>query len=196
VISLIGIYDGFGGTEAAEYISRRLHVNLLRNENLRHSPYMAISEAFYFTNEGFMKTSQNKRLPDVVGCSAVLCMIRGEELWISWLGDCQAVLVRAGGQVINPCESHTPYNEAERERIEGLGGSIQEKGGQLRLGGIYPITRAFGCSRMKKYMTAEPEIVAFDIQEGEQFLVLFFFSFMCFLRFNPSLPSSLFRKKR
>jgi len=171
-VSVLGLYDGFGGTEAAEFVARHLHVNLFRNDNFKRNPHAAFYEAFLQTNEGFSHIVQSNRLPDVVGCTAVVAVIRAEEIWVAWVGDCQAVLFKDNGQYICFCDPHTPANDLERDRVEALGGVISDRGGQLRLGGMYPITRAFGCVRQRRVITAEPDVIAFDLQGGEQYLVL------------------------
>jgi len=171
-ISLVGIYDGFGGTEAADYIARHLHVNLLRNENFKKNPYAALYEAFEQTNEGFFQIVEGNRLSDTVGCTAVLSVVRENELWFAWVGDCQAVLYRETGEYILFCESHDLNNEIERDRIEDMGVEVSEHEMLTKQVGMPPVTRAFGCLKLSSYLVAEPEIVAFDLLGNEEYLIV------------------------
>ena len=171
-ISLLGIYSGFGGSQAADYVSRHLHVNLMRNEHFKQNPYNAFVEAFLQTDEGYSQVVKRSRIPDIVGCTATVCMVRGYELWLSWVGDCRAVLFKSTGDVIDFCEPQTPDRDSERERLEGRGGVVTRVNGRDRLSGVYPISRALGCPRMKTLLIGEPEIVTYDLQGDEDYLVI------------------------
>ena len=51
---------------------------------------------------------------DKSGATAVVAFIRGEEIYIGWLGDSQAVLVR-DGKAIRLVEPHKPEREVSRK---------------------------------------------------------------------------------
>ena len=171
-ISLIGLYSGFGGPQCADFVARHLHVNFLKNENFKRNPYAAFLQAFLQTDEGYAQVVRNGHLSDIVGCVATLCMIRGSELWFSWVGDSRAVVVKSNGQVIDFCEPQTPDRDSERERLESKGGRVVARDGHQRFMGVYPISRAFGCPRLKKHLISEPEIVTYDLQGDEDYLVI------------------------
>jgi len=171
-VSIIGIYDGFNGTEAADYVARHLHINLIKNEYFKTDPYWALSQSFQQTQTGFKRQVQLKNLSETVGATAVLAMIRGSSLWFAWLGDCQAVLFKTSGEYIGFCEPQTADRPLEKKRIEAKGGVFVERGGILRLGGLYSVTRAFGCTRMSNFLIAEPEVISYELQGDEEFLVV------------------------
>ena len=50
---------------------------------------------------------------DKSGATAVVAFIRGEELYIGWLGDSQAVLVREG-KAVRLVDPHKPEREVRR----------------------------------------------------------------------------------
>ena len=70
--------------------------------------------------------------------------------------------------IINTCASlfcpalqlsvdHKPNNEAEKERIEGLGGMVVWAG-TWRVAGILAVSRAFGDRPLKKYVVSTPHV--------------------------------------
>jgi protein phosphatase 1L len=58
----------------------------------------------------------------------------------------------------------TPNRTDERKRIEDAGGVVVE--------GFSRVSRAFGAGLLKQYVVADPEIQEYDIEEGDDFLVL------------------------
>ena len=50
---------------------------------------------------------------DKSGATAVVAFIRGEEIYIGWLGDSQAVLVREG-KALRLVEPHKPEREVSK----------------------------------------------------------------------------------
>ena len=53
---------------------------------------------------------------DKSGATAVVAFIRGEEIYIGWLGDSQAVLVREG-KALRLVEPHKPEREVSEQKI-------------------------------------------------------------------------------
>ncbi|PSN39171.1 Protein phosphatase 1E [Blattella germanica] len=78
------------------------------------------------------------------GTTAVCALLRHKEkmLYVAWLGDSQAVLVREGTavQVVTP---HKPDRKDERERIEDMGGCVLYWG-TWRVNGQLAVSRAIG----------------------------------------------------
>jgi len=172
-VSIVSVYDGHGGTLASEYIAKHLHINLMRDEDFIEDPAGAMRESFLSTNESFFQYCEREGLGDNVGSTAVLTMIRDSKLWVGWAGDSEACLYRSTGEVIKFCEpTHKPWIEKEKERIEMKGGTVEERAGQFRVCGALAVSRAFGDSRYRQFITSEPDIVCVDLQGTEEFLVV------------------------
>jgi serine/threonine protein phosphatase PrpC len=62
-----------------------------------------------------------------VGCTAVLAVMKGRELFVANAGDSRAVLGRAGTAVALS-EDHKPASTAEKQRITDAGGFVSEVG--------------------------------------------------------------------
>lgn len=65
------------------------------------------------------------------GCTAVVAVVKGNELWVANAGDSRAVLCR-NGQAVALSEDHKPQSEAERNRITAAGGFVSDVGGVSR----------------------------------------------------------------
>ncbi len=65
------------------------------------------------------------------GCTAVVAVLKGQELWVANAGDSRAVLCR-GGQALALSEDHKPQSEGERNRITAAGGFVSDVGGVSR----------------------------------------------------------------
>lgn len=180
---------------AAEYISTHLHVNLINElinpseeskqgieveegvelteeekEDLLHKSI--IKKTFLKTNEIFFDFLARQSLADTCGSTAVIALIRDRMMYICWAGDSEATLFKKNGDNIVLCKTHKANSETEKMRIEELGGFIQDVNGVQRLNGILAVTRSFGDSRFKRFVTSEPEIVAHKLDGNEDFLIL------------------------
>jgi len=67
-------------------------------------------------------------------------------------------------------DPHKPKNPREQEKIQQMGGFVEEKGGILRVCGQLAVSRAFGDVRFRQYITADPDIIIEDLNGDEEFL--------------------------
>jgi len=171
-IAIFSVYDGHGGPLTAEYVARYLHVNLLRDESFGDNIPEALREAFLCTNEFYFQYMDREGLTDNVGSTAVLTMLHKEKLWCAWAGDSEACLYRTTGEVLPLCVTHKPWQAKERERIEMMGGTVEERGGVWRVCGALAVARAFGDARYRQFITAEPDVVCVDMRGDEEYLVV------------------------
>lgn len=65
-----------------------------------------------------------------------------ETMYVSWLGDSQALLVKAG-RAVEIMQPHKPEHEEEKARIEELGGCVVWFG-TWRVNGNLAVSRAIG----------------------------------------------------
>ncbi|KAI8470546.1 MAG: phosphatase 2C-like domain-containing protein [Monoraphidium minutum] len=110
------------------------------------------------------------------GCTALAAVIAGGRLLVANAGDCRAVLCR-GGAALGLSRQHTAELEDERARVLAAGGSVSRRAGGWRVGAAaLQVTRALGDFDLKGPIdggvTAEPEVVEFELSEADQFLVL------------------------
>ena len=82
------------------------------------------------------------------GCTAVVAVKRGNELYVANAGDSRGVLCRAG-KAVALSEDHKPAHEVERTRIVAAGGFLSDVGGVCRVNGNLNLSRAIGDLRYK-----------------------------------------------
>ncbi|KVI05685.1 Protein phosphatase 2C [Cynara cardunculus var. scolymus] len=106
-----GVYDGHGGSKAAEFVAKNLHSNVLEmldkcSDNTTTEE--VVKAAFIKTDDEFLKQGLGS------GTCCVTALIKGKELVVSNLGDCRAVLSRKG-KADMLTNDHRASHEDERD---------------------------------------------------------------------------------
>ncbi|GIX77459.1 hypothetical protein CDAR_491741 [Caerostris darwini] len=167
--SYYAVFDGHSGVDAASYASAHLHVNISKHPAFMTDTVTAITDAYKITDENFLKKCHEENLRS--GSTAVCALIREKTVYLSWVGDSQAVLVKEGKPAI-VTDPHKPERLDERKRIEDLGGEVTCNTGISRVNGILAVTRALGDPDHKRYISGEPEITTINLDGTEDFLIL------------------------
>ncbi|KAG6527891.1 probable protein phosphatase 2C 76 [Zingiber officinale] len=167
-ISLFGIFDGHGGSRAAEYLKEHLFVNLMKHPLFMTDTKLAISETYQKTDSEFLETERNTFRDD--GSTASTAILIGKHLYVANVGDSRVVMSKAG-IAIALSDDHKPNRGDERKRIEDAGGFVMWAG-TWRVGGILAMSRAFGNRLLKPYVMAVPDIQEEDVNEQVELLVL------------------------
>lgn len=162
------VFDGHGGVDAANYAATHLHVNLGQHEGLTSDPDAAFKAAFSCTDHMFRGKAKRERLRS--GSTGVAVLLQEERLTVAWLGDSQALLVRAG-QAVKLMDPHKPEREDERKRIEGLGGCIAYMG-CWRVNGTYAVSRAIGDFDQKPYVSGDADSSSTQLNGDEDYILL------------------------
>lgn len=114
------------------------------------------------------------------GCTSVVALKRGAELYVANAGDSRGVLSRRG-QALALSDDHKPAQEGERRRIIAAGGFLSEIGGVCRVNGNLNLSRAIGDLKYKtnrelpaseQIITAEPDVCKVVLQPEDRFLLL------------------------
>eukprot|EP00270_Netrium_digitus_P004865 TRINITY_DN16272_c0_g1_i1.p1 TRINITY_DN16272_c0_g1~~TRINITY_DN16272_c0_g1_i1.p1 ORF type:complete len:313 (-),score=67.14 TRINITY_DN16272_c0_g1_i1:357-1295(-) len=168
IVGLFGVFDGHGGSRAAEYVKAHLFQNLVSHPQFGTDMKAAISETFRKTDSDFLQTDNGQNRD--AGSTASTAVIVGRHLLVANVGDSRAVICR-GGQASALSKDHKPNRSDERERIEQAGGSVMWAG-TWRVGGVLAVSRAFGDKLLKRFVVAEPEIQEVTISPEDEFLVL------------------------
>ncbi|EXB82549.1 putative protein phosphatase 2C 14 [Morus notabilis] len=160
-----GVYDGHGGKKAAEFVAENLHNNVLEMmENCKEKDE-AVKAGYLKTDQDFLKQGLSS------GACCVTAVIEGEEVVVSNLGDCRAVLFRGG--VAEPLtKDHRVEQEDERKRIENKGGYVEIHRGAWRVHGLLTVSRSIGDAHLKNWVLAEPETKILQLTPDMEFLVL------------------------
>ncbi|XP_042483423.1 probable protein phosphatase 2C 11 [Macadamia integrifolia] len=167
MVAFFGVFDGHGGSRAAEYLKHNLFKNLSSHPEFIKDTKSAIVEAFRQTDTDYL--NQEKGQQKDAGSTASTAVLLGDRLLVANVGDSRVVACRSGSAIPLSID-HKPDRSDERQRIEQAGGFIIWAG-TWRVGGILAVSRAFGDKLLKPYVVAEPEIQEEEI-DGVEFLII------------------------
>ncbi|PSS04437.1 Protein like [Actinidia chinensis var. chinensis] len=167
-VCLFGIFDGHGGSRAAEFLKEHLFENLMKHPQFLTNTKLAISETYQQTDTDFLASEKDTYRDD--GSTASTAVLVGNHLYVANVGDSRTVISKAG-TAIPLSEDHKPNRSDERKRIENAGGVVMWAG-TWRVGGVLAMSRAFGNRMLKQFVVAEPEIQDLEIDEEFELLVL------------------------
>ncbi|PIA34641.1 hypothetical protein AQUCO_03700137v1 [Aquilegia coerulea] len=167
-VCMFGIFDGHGGSRAAEYLKEHLFENLLKHPQFMTDTKSAISEIYKKTDMDFLDSERNTYRDD--GSTASTAVLVGNQLYVANVGDSRAVISKEG-LAIPLSDDHKPNRTDERKRIESAGGVVMWAG-TWRVGGVLAMSRAFGNRLLKQFVVAEPEIQEQKIDSEFEFLLL------------------------
>ncbi|CAN8302090.1 unnamed protein product [Cochlearia groenlandica] len=167
-VRMFGIFDGHGGSRAAEYLKKHLFDNLMKHPQFMTDTKLALSETYKQTDEAFLESEKDTYRDD--GSTASTAVLVGNHLYVANVGDSRTIVSKAG-KAIALSDDHKPNRSDERKRIESAGGVIMWAG-TWRVGGVLAMSRAFGNRMLKQFVVAEPEIQDIEIDHEAELLVL------------------------
>lgn len=204
--AFFGVYDGHGGAEVAQYCADKLP-GFLKNLDTYKSGNMeqALKDAFLgldrtlldpqvvstlkvlshnhnvaegYTEEGENANNDKNEEPGKSsGCTAIVCLLKGRDLYVANAGDSRCVISR-NGKAIAMSLDHKPEDYIEAMRIIGAGGNISIDG---RVNGGLNLSRALGDHTYKsnqelcaeeQMITALPDIKKLIITPEDEFMIL------------------------
>ncbi|XP_073031964.1 probable protein phosphatase 2C 14 [Primulina eburnea] len=163
-----GVYDGHGGSKAAEFVAENLHLRIfemLENASESEAREEAIKDGYLKTDDEFLKQGFGS------GACCVTALIQGQELLVSNLGDCRAVLSR-NGIAQGLTTDHCPTREDEQRRIEDKGGYVEFHRGAWRVHGTLAVSRSIGDAHLKDWVISEPDTKIMHLKPDMDFLIL------------------------
>nr|AAH72934.1 MGC80458 protein [Xenopus laevis] len=146
-VAFFAVYDGHGGREAAHFARDRLWGHISKQKGfLSRDPeevcgairkgFVACHHAMWKKLPEWPKTMTG--LPSTSGTTASVVIIRGNKMYVAHVGDSGVVFGLQNGtrdtlKAVEVTQDHKPELPRERERIEGLGGSVINKCGVNRV---------------------------------------------------------------
>ncbi|XP_058490506.1 protein phosphatase, Mg2+/Mn2+ dependent, 1Da isoform X1 [Solea solea] len=147
-VAFFAVFDGHGGREAAQFAQDYLWEFMKKQRgfwsNCDREVCAAIRKGFVACHHAMWKKLPEwpktlTGLPSTSGTTASVVVIRGNRMYVAHVGDSAVVLgiqddptvpfIRA----VEVTQDHKPELPRERERIEGLGGSVIKKSGVNRV---------------------------------------------------------------
>eukprot|EP00747_Dinoflagellata_sp_TGD_P169331 gnl/TRDRNA2_/TRDRNA2_198076_c0_seq1.p1 gnl/TRDRNA2_/TRDRNA2_198076_c0~~gnl/TRDRNA2_/TRDRNA2_198076_c0_seq1.p1 ORF type:complete len:284 (+),score=36.99 gnl/TRDRNA2_/TRDRNA2_198076_c0_seq1:86-937(+) len=172
--AFFGVYDGHGGRQVTDFVTRELHENVLRE--LRKTPSVpdAFLKAFQATDDDMVR-----RNIMVSGCTACCCLLQEERhsrvIYTAHLGDSRAVMSRGGVATrLTSMTDHKATDPLEAKRVIEAGGSIINE----RVNGMLAMTRSLGDHILKipilpnDVVSNVPDITSTDLSSKDQFIIL------------------------
>lgn len=179
--SFFSIYDGHGGRQCVDYVTKYLHEIVLR-EMARPSCSVpdALMRAFANVDRD-MRTGHQLQTPIVnSGCTACVCVLHEDQgrryIFTAHLGDARAVLCRQGGiaaRLTSPSD-HKATDPTEMRRVIEAGGAIVNE----RVNGMLAISRAFGDFQLKMPRLQQdvvsyiPDITSTELTDQDSFVIV------------------------
>ncbi|MBA3953736.1 protein phosphatase 2C domain-containing protein [Candidatus Dependentiae bacterium] len=195
--SLFAIFDGHGGHTVAEYVADHLPVNLKSTLQNSDNPQQTLQEALEKTTAS-LENSKLKDIAQKMGTTAIVALIKNNDLFVANIGDSRAVLCREG-EAIALSDDHKPERPDEATRIKAAGGHIIKIGlnhhrqprllperfwhkskAPLRIntensmqGSCLSMTRSIGDFALRAAgLISTPELVHTALQPNDEFLLL------------------------
>lgn len=190
--ALVAIFDGHGGSAAAEYCADHLPWVL---GGYLFGPRTAALQAFSPNSDTAGQADTTRTLPPAdalmcafvqldadfalladrlrcdAGTTALVAFVSGGTLYVATCGDCTAILCR-GGVAVPIGAPHVSNSAREREAVESRGGSVAHMHGAWRVGGMLQVTRALGDRPCRSSLGAVPDVFAIDLTPEDSFVVL------------------------
>ncbi|KZM18346.1 Adenylate cyclase [Ascochyta rabiei] len=103
------------------------------------------------------------------GCVATVMYLKEMELYISNVGDAQALLIRSEGGHKILTRKHDPAEPSERARIREAGGFVSRQG---KLNDVLEVSRAFGYVQMSPSVIASPHILNLTLGDTDEMILV------------------------
>ncbi|KAF2711417.1 PP2C-domain-containing protein [Pleomassaria siparia CBS 279.74] len=194
---MLGLFDGQplagGGSKIAKYLYDNFK-NRLASEMDRLRPAESPVDALRRTYLGLNKElataatqSLGKHLPPMTiqqtrgslpdlgdddlhsGSVATVLYLKEMELFVSNVGDAQALLIRSEGGHRILTRKHDPAEPSERTRIREAGGFVSRQG---KLNDILEVSRAFGYVQMSPSVIASPHILHLTLGDTDEMILI------------------------
>lgn len=180
------IYDGYSGSMAAEKCARYLgeilekkveriyHANM-KHENVNKEIVTAFNETFEEMDRILLYGVEEQSRNRWSGCSALTCLLRGNNLYVANAGNIRAVLCRGDGSIERLSNIHSPWDKKERRRIRKAKGDICKSDKTALVNGVVKSTRGLGNHgdpNLKTSVIRTPFVNCLTLEDSDQFLIL------------------------
>lgn len=191
--ALFGVFDGHGGDQVSDLVSRILPAAVAEQLNELGDPREALRRAFGGVDQEIRNLLQAQLPPQDwegaraarVGSTAVVTLLLREagmprRLFCANCGDSRAVLCRSG-RLMSLSADHKPQHPAERARIEAAGGRVSLYGPCWRIDGGLNVSRTLGDFAYKaradlpshaQKVICTPDVLEFEFSEDDEFIAI------------------------
>jgi protein phosphatase 1L len=159
-IQLVGIFDGHGGSGCVDFISKHIANRVAKSIMSQKSKFehleSAVIDGFKSCEDDFALLAS--KYSDNSGCCALIALLHQNQVLVSWVGDCRAVLYD-GKRAEQLSTDHRPNDSNELKRILDNGGAVSNN----RIYGVLAPSRCFGDLDIRSFapegvLIAEPSV--------------------------------------
>ena len=145
------VYDGHGGKECANYLTKMLYKNILFYKKKNTNMFRILNNAFNKTDKDFLKLDKKS------GSTANTIFIdyKTNLFFIANTGDSRSFLCTKDNYIYPLSIDHKPSNIKEKTRILKLPNSFILND---RINGKLAMSRSFGDKNLKKWIISKPDI--------------------------------------
>lgn len=193
---ILGLFDGQplagGGSKIAKYLYDNFKIRFAEElDRLRpqETPIDALRRTYLGLNKELATaatqsldrnnigtpTQHRGSMPDLgdddlhSGSVATVLYLKEMELYISNVGDAQALLIRSEGGHKVLTKKHDPAEAGERTRIREAGGFVSRQG---KLNDVLEVSRAFGYVEMSPSVIASPHILNLTLGDTDEMILM------------------------
>lgn len=180
------IYDGYSGSMAAEKCARYLSELLenkvesiyqtsMKHEDVNEEIVVAFNQAFEEMDRILLYGVEEQSRNRWSGCSALTCLLRGNNLYVANAGNIRAVLCRGDGSIERLSDNHSPWDKKERHRIRKAKGDVSKSDKTALVNGVVKSTRGLGNHgdpNLKTSVIRTPFVNCLTLEDADQFLIL------------------------
>eukprot|EP00510_Aplanochytrium_minuta_P002367 CAMPEP_0184017544 /NCGR_PEP_ID=MMETSP0954-20121128/7600_1 /TAXON_ID=627963 /ORGANISM="Aplanochytrium sp, Strain PBS07" /LENGTH=289 /DNA_ID=CAMNT_0026298801 /DNA_START=333 /DNA_END=1199 /DNA_ORIENTATION=- len=160
VSGYVGLFDGHGGGDCSEYMSRVMSQHVTENfssEEAWEKGEDVFRDMFHHLDEEYCEKA--KQNDDTSGTCATVVVVKGDEAIVANIGDCRAVVVKEGDKKAKSVtKDHRADTPDEERRISEAGGKVQNG----RILNLSP-SRVFGDIDVKSLVGANVVIPTPDV---------------------------------
>ena len=174
-VKLSGIFDGHGGTEAADFAVQHIQqflVDRLQEFNPRELTDAGIWNALKLAMVD-LNNSYNADLGTVfnpkAGTTANVCLMIDNSLWTANVGDSRALLIGPANECLQLSRDAKPSDPDFKRSIEQRGGHVDDKSDRVLFPDGSPgiaTARSLGEQRFDGVISARPKITKFECPAG------------------------------
>jgi adenylate cyclase len=191
---ILGLFDGQplsgSGSKIAKYLYDNFKIRFAEElERLRpqETPVDALRRTYLGLNKELATAASQaldknlaappgrSNLPDLAdddlhsGSVATVMYLKEMELYVSNVGDAQALLIRSEGGHKILTRKHDPAETSERSRIREAGGFVSRQG---KLNEVLEVSRAFGYVQMSPAVIASPHILNITLGDTDEMILI------------------------
>merc|ERR1719440_1250998 len=171
--ALFAVYDGHGGRQVVDFVTKELHESILRELRKTVSVPDAMVQAFTITDNEMIRRNITSS-----GCTACVCLLQDERharvIYTAHLGDSRAVMSRGGAATrLTSMTDHKASDPLEGMRVVQAGGHIIND----RVNGMLAMTRALGDHILKMpvlpndVVSNVPDVTSTDLTAQDTFVI-------------------------